>query len=119
MKGEGSYTILLVLNYLYASFLLGSATLDDFLQDCSGTLESLCLELDIDRQWKALGKKWPKDLTTETLLRIETPFSFTEAVLELLKTKNHGLPLKTIRHVLKKIERNDVCKELECFSGIF
>lgn len=66
-----------------------------------------------------MGKKWPKDLTTETLLRIETPFSFTEAVLELLKTKNHGLPLKTIRGVLKEIERNDVCKELECFSGIF
>ena len=102
----------------YASFLLGSATLDDLLKDHSGTLENLCLNLDIDRQWKALATKCSKYFTTETLQRIETPFSFTEAVLQLLKTKNPGLPLKTIRGVLKNLKRNDVCKELECFSGI-
>lgn len=101
----------------FNTFSVDTATLDDLREKHAETFEIICLQLDHDNDWPALGKKI--GISNEKLKQIRTSSSCAQTVLEIIEKKNPIVTVKDMRDVLSlEMERQDVCQELNELSGI-
>ena len=79
------------------------------------TFESICLQLDHNENWQALGKTIC--IPHETLQRVSTSSSCTKTVLNIIEKRKPELTVNKMKAALKDMERQDVCEELNKLSG--
>jgi len=87
--------------------LSATATVRDFRADQAETFESICLQLDHYKKWKALGQTM--DIPHETLQQISTSSSCAKTVLNIIEKRKPELTVKEMKTALEDMQRQDVC----------
>ena len=93
----------------------GTATVRDVRADRAETFWSICLQLDHYKNWQALGQKI--GIPHEKLQQISTSSSCTKTVLDIIEKRKPELTVKEMKTVLKDMQRQDVCVEVNKLSG--